>query len=444
MRDILFFLIFPFLLYGCYKRPFIGVGLCIWVALFYPAGWMYGAAQGIRYNFIFALLTIWGVLRQEKVQRFSFDSLTVLLVCFFAWTTLSSVFSLGPSEVVWDMWSRLSKIVILYFLVLFGVRKRLHIDFIFWCLVMSVGFFAVVEGLKYISSGGAHVLKGMAGHVLGDRNELSIAMVMLIPFVAYLIAEFAERHLVLKLYLFFNLLLLVVSILGTNSRGGFVSLAGLGIYFFVKSRRKFLVAFLAISIGMVIYNNLPPSWFERMDTLSEASSDSSFLGRVVAWKMNYILALKSPLFGGGFKAAETLTVWQSMVPVFHSTDFFGLWALPMDPNSSKAAHSIYFQVLGDHGFVGLFLFLAMLAVSFLKVGQVAKRAASRGGMPWVVSCATALRLVIFAYALGGSTLSFAYFDLLYVVFALCVVLERISMAPDSESLRTQAGLGHAQ
>ncbi|MEJ6008004.1 putative O-glycosylation ligase, exosortase A system-associated [Paucibacter sp. AS339] len=422
---MLFLAVFPLLLYGCYRRPFIAVGLCVWVALFYPSGWMYGAAQGIRYNLIFALLAIWGVIRQKNSQNFRISTLSVLVLFFFAWTTISSILSVGPSEVVWEHWTRLFKIVILYFLVLLGVRRRLHVEFIFWCLLLSIGTFAVIEGLKYISSGGAHVLQGLPGHVLGDRNELSIAMVMTIPLVAFFLADVSRGQVVLKAYLVSVLVLLIVSVLGSNSRGGFLALSCLGVYFFLQSRHKLLVSCFSLLMGWMVLSYMPDSWFQRMDTINDATSDGSFLGRLMAWKMNYVMALDRPLFGGGFKSVENLQVWQSLVSKFYQTNFFGLDYIELTPNSSKAAHSIYFQVLGEHGFVGLMLFMGLLVVAFLKLGRLRKLASKYVELSWVSSCSVTLRLILFAYAVGGAALSFAYFDFVYVVLALVVVLERI-------------------
>ena len=111
-----------------------------------------------------------------------------------------------------------------------------------------------------------------------------------------------------------------------------------------------------------------------------------------------------------------------------SRDFFSYsWfytgtALP-NTEVGRAAHSIYFQVMGDHGFVGLAIFLAFLGFTFVKASRLSRKARKLGGPEWIVNLATMLQLSLFAYALGGAALSFAYFELLYGIIALVIVLD---------------------
>lgn len=58
MRDIILLCVLPFLLYATLKRPFIGLGLWIWTAMFYPNAWVYGMAAGIRYNLLISASAI--------------------------------------------------------------------------------------------------------------------------------------------------------------------------------------------------------------------------------------------------------------------------------------------------------------------------------------------------------------------------------------------------
>jgi hypothetical protein len=40
MRDLVFLMLLPVMLYCIAKRPFIALGMWIWTALFYPNAWM--------------------------------------------------------------------------------------------------------------------------------------------------------------------------------------------------------------------------------------------------------------------------------------------------------------------------------------------------------------------------------------------------------------------
>jgi probable O-glycosylation ligase (exosortase A-associated) len=424
MRDVLLLAVLPFFIFAIFQRPFIGIGLWIWTALFYPNAWVYGMAASIRYNLLFTGLTFVSYLAFKNKTKLQLGSIGLLVVAFFTWTTLSTVFGIGIPEIQWEIWSRLAKIVTLFLFILLIVEKKLHLDFFMWSLIFSVGFFAGLEGLKYVASGGGHHIEGFPGHILGDRNELAVAMAMLLPICFYLIGEFGKQSAIIKFGLIALITLLVTAIIGTNSRGGIVALASVGGYLFIKSKRKILFALLFIAIGSAMVGLIPPEWFERMNTIGKAEGDASFMGRVVAWKLSFILAAQHPFFGGGFKSLEYFPVWSALSQSFQQYSFFYTGNALPDPGMAHAAHSIYFQVLGEHGFVGLFLFLAILATSFFKAGNIAKKVRQMNGPEWIINMATMLRLSIFTYALGGAALSFAYFDMIFAFYALVVVLEK--------------------
>jgi probable O-glycosylation ligase (exosortase A-associated) len=423
MRDIFLLCLLPFLTYAAIKRPFVGIGLWIWTAMFFPNAWVYGIAGNIRYNVLFAGATILGYLFSKEKKDFEIGSTGVLLLMFLGWTFITTLSAMGNMDMAWVRFDAFWKTVALFIFTTLIVRKKLHIDFMFGCLVLSVGFFAAMEGLKYIASGGNHAIQGIDGHTLGDRNELSIAFSMMLPITFYLLAEYGRKSRIIKIGLFGLICLLVIAIIGTQSRGGFIALSMVGGYLFIKSRRKILIAVLGVAICTLFIGLVPPEWFSRMDTIGNVGGDNSFMGRVVAWKLSFILATHHPFIGGGFRAIEYLPVWRSLSQEFYAFSFFPSGAA-MPDTSAHAAHSIYFQVLGEHGFVGLALFLSVLATAYMKAGKVAKAVARIDGPLWLIQIATTIRLTLFAYAVGAAALSFAYFDVTYAVCALAVVLEK--------------------
>lgn len=423
MRDLFMLAMLPVMLYAMAKRPFIAVGMWVWTALFFPNGWVYGAASGIRYNLLFTGVAILGYLVMKNKPKVQFGPLGIMVLIFFFWTTASTLFGIGYPEMQWEIWSRFAKIVILFVFVLLIVEKKLHVDFMLWCVVLSVGFYANLEGLKFIVTGGSHKIAGMHGHVLGDRNELAIAFVMTLPICFYLLGEYGKASRILKAGLLATIGLLVIAVIGTQSRGGFVALLALGAYLFLKSDRKIPVGMLIIVIGIVASQLVTSEWLDRINTIESADEDASFMGRVVAWKLSFIMAVRDPLFGGGFKSLEYFPVWADLSRDFFSYSWFYTGDAVPNAEVARAAHSVYFQVLGDHGFAGLALYLSLLIGAFRKAGRVARLARTRGGPDWLPTLATTLQLSIFAFALGGAALSFAYFDLIFALFALTIVLE---------------------
>lgn len=424
MRDLFLLGLLPLLLYAMAKRPFVAVGMWLWTSLFYPNAWVYGIASGVRYNLLFAAVAIIGYMAWKPKPKVQFGGLGLLVILFFIWTTISAIFTLGNPVVVWDIWGRMAKITLLFIFVLLVIEKKLHVDFVLWCVVLSVGFYANVEGLKFIASGGHHKIAGMHGHVLSDRNELAIAFVMTLPICYYLLREYGARWPLARIGLLGTIALLVIAVIGTQSRGGFIALTVLGGYMFIKSDRKVLMGLMIVVLAIAVAHLASNEWVARINTIEAADEDSSFMGRVVAWKLSFIMAVKHPFFGGGFKSLEYLPNWLDLSRDFFKYEWFYTAEKVPSTTYARAAHSLYFQVMGEHGFVGLGLYVAMLVSGFRKAARISKMGRALGAPPWLPQLATMIQLSIFAFALGSAALSFAYFDLIFALIGLVLVLEK--------------------
>lgn len=425
MRDILFVLIFPLILYAVFKRPFIGAAMWLWVAMFFPNGWVYSFAGSFRYNFIIVVFAIISYVNWKDKQKNEKDTLTFLILLFIFWTLITSIFTISIPEIVWSEWIEFLKVTLLFIFTISVLRTQLHINVLIWALVLSIGFYGCLEGLKYISSGGAHRIAGLRGHILGDRNELALAFNMLLPLIAYLIS--ISKMKLVKIGLFCVIVLLIVAIIGTYSRGGTLALIIVGGYFWLQSKHKVLYAVILAISFTIASNYVPSSWFNRMDTLETAQKDSSFLGRVLAWKHATMVANDYPITGGGFKAGQTSYVWWSY-------DAAGSFNSLIDTSQMhtvgfKAAHSIYFQVLGDHGYVGLLMFLSILITAYFKMGKNIRLAKLHESDKSLIQLCKYLKVSLIAYCAGGAGVSLAYFDMLYAILALTVVIEHKIILP---------------
>lgn len=438
MRDIFFLLIIPFILYASLKRPFIGAAMWLWVAMHFPNGWVYSFAGNFRYNLIIVACAFLSYLTWQEKEELESDKLTFLIVAFLLWTLISSIFTLSIAEIVWAEWIEFLKITLLYIFATLVLRTQLHINVFIWALALSVGFYGCLEGLKYISSGGAHRISGLGGHVLSDRNELALAFNMMLPLLVYLIS--ISKHKWVKLGLMCAVVLNVVAIIGTYSRGGTLALIIVGGYFWLQSNRKVMYALL-ISVSLLVASNyVPSSWTNRMDTMETAQVDSSFLGRVLAWKHAILMANDNPILGGGFKAGQTGYLWWSYDAAGSFNDIVD--TSHMNKVAFKAAHSIYFQVLGDHGYIGLLLFLGIIITAYRKASRVAKQVKATNQDEDIIKLCSLLKVSLIAYCAGGAGVSLAYFDMLYAILAIIVVIEHrlLLLAPSDEKFK---GVSHS-
>ena len=418
MRDILLVLVFPALLYFIFRRPYIGVSLWIWSAMFFPNGWVWGFASSFRYNMLIAVATILSYVLQKNKLKTDGSALTVLILFFFIWSTISSILTISNPDVVWFEWNVFFKIVIFYVLCILTIKTKHHVNVFMWAISLSAAYFGAGEGLKYFVTIGGHTIEGIPGSRLSDRNELALALNMTIPIIIFLFTQTKSKW--LKIALAGAISLNVLAILGSYSRGGLLGLLVLAGYFFLQSKRKVLVSILlifAVSISSLFVSD---EWTERMDTIETMDQDASFLGRVLAWKQATLMAIDHPIFGGGFKAGQNQVIWIMYEPEFYKLDFI-VDTSGFTVNKAKAAHSIYFQVLGDQGFVGLCIFLIILLVAYRKLSWVTKHSQDE----WVINLARMLKVSLVAYCAGGAALSLPYFDLSFALFALTHVLTEL-------------------
>ncbi|MFV0276755.1 MAG: putative O-glycosylation ligase, exosortase A system-associated [Parahaliea sp.] len=426
MRDLLL-VAFLFVAAGyALRRPYLGVAAWIWIALTAPSEWAFGFSQTFRLNFAIVLITAAAFFlsprerKREREQRESpFYGLSFLVLLFGFWTLVSTATNLSSTPGwVWSYWSQFAKVLLLFFFITWVLRSYIHIHTLIWAIVLAISSYAAMEAVKFILSGGGHRITGRAG-IISDRNDLAVAINMCIPLVIYLIGT--TRHKLLKLGLYGLLFLNVISIVGTYSRGGFIGLSILAVAFWLKSRYKLVLALVAVMMIPVAVQFAPEDWKARQQTVSTASQeDGSFIGRLWAWKVSTMIAMDHPLTGGGFGAVMEPNVWSYYAPF---TPTFGPIDTPPIPSwvVPKAAHNIFFQVLGDHGMVGLALFLSILALTFwTNLRNTA--AARKAGSDWCVKLCNAITLALVGYGITGANVSLAYFDLLYAIVGVVVVV----------------------
>jgi probable O-glycosylation ligase (exosortase A-associated) len=202
----------------------------------------------------------------------------------------------------------------------------------------------------------------------------------------------------------------IFSIIGTQSRGGFISLVVFGGFFWMRSRHKgaILAAGLLAIVPAIAF--MPSKWTERMTTITSATEDESFMGRVDAWVINTKFALQHPLTGVGLRNP-------------YQQDL----AMKVDAERApraKAAHSIYFEMLGGTGFVGLGVYLAMLATAFFGALGLQKKKAEIDPTGWTSTFGRFAQMSLVIFGVGGASMSMEMWDGYLLIIAMIAAAQR--------------------
>jgi O-antigen ligase len=157
--------------------------------------------------------------------------------------------------------------------------------------------------------------------------------------------------------------------------------------------KNLLVLILVAALGYWI---IPESYFDRLDTLTELEFDVSVMGRLENWVLAWEEAVRHPLFGVG--------------PNNHIA-----YNHALSPEVQvRVAHSVYFQVLGELGFVGMFLYLWFMFLVFKDLRRALRKAmrgpANSADVILVRSLAFWLLCGFSAYSVGAGLLNMLYVE----------------------------------
>jgi probable O-glycosylation ligase (exosortase A-associated) len=418
MRDLAFAAFFAVYLPLILRFPHIGAMIWAWLSFVSPDDYLFGFMTSLPLSKIVALLTLIALAIHRDGRKPYLDSIMAAMLGFVVAGLVSATLSLTPLPINWDLFGKVVKIVVLCVVVTSIITTRLRLQALVAAVALGIAFNGVDEGLKVIASGGGHHVLGVV--TMGDNNSFAVAMLMCMPMLMYVSQTTISRT--TRLLLGVAWVLCGVAVIGTYSRGGFIGMVVLAVGLIALNRNKLRNSVLVAAGAVALLQFAPASWFDRINSLGTADQDGSFLDRVTAWKISTLVALERPLLGGGFHAIQDTTVWRHYVPGLYALDF-----IPSAPPRpiAMAAHSIYFEVLGDTGFSGLALFLAINLFAVRTCGKIVRMARPHADLAWAAQLAGMLRLSLIVYLVAGAALSFAYFEGLYLIAAIVSVTHRL-------------------
>jgi putative inorganic carbon (HCO3(-)) transporter len=396
----------------CFLNPYFGVLMWNWVAIFNPHRFTWGFAYHFPVATVVALPTLAGMIFTRKINHRIFTRESILLLLLWVWfavtifhaTTVpmfSEHITAGTAELV-----RVSKVLLMTFVTILLVTSKNRLRWLFLVIGLSIGLLAVKGALFGLRTGGESRVWGPPDSFIADNNDLALATNMALPLLFFLAAEEKRRWLRIGLRLIFVAGLICVIL--SYSRGGLLGLAIVLSALAIKSKHKLLTAAFVVVCGFLVFSYAPEKWMDRMSNFYHGNLDTSAEGRIGAWHFAVALAHQYPLTGGGFQTF-TPDLFERITP---ETRFAG-------------PHSIYFQMLGEQGYVGLTLFLLLLGGCWFSLRRMAKYGRHFPELHWVVPYAHMLQASILAYMVSGAFLPRAYFDFFYTLVAAVIAMKII-------------------
>lgn len=403
MRDIVLAAILLGLICYAFVHPWVGALTWTWISIMNPHSYSW-TLNSMPVAAAVALSTLIGIMVTKDKKYFFATRETVMLVLFMLWVTITLPlgFNIDYSIVPWKTIIKIDFMILIALVVL---HTRQHIMGLAWVLAGSIGFYGFKGGLFTLATGGSYRVWGPDGSFIEGNNEVALALVIIIPLIRFLQMTTPRR--LVKHGLTAVMVLCAVASLGSQSRGALLALGAMGAVMWWRSDSKAVVGVLLVVVGVALIGFMPDSWMNRMETIGDYEEDGSAMGRINAWYMAWNLATHN-FFGGSFG--------------IYNLETFSRYA--PNPTDVHAAHSIYFQVLGEQGFVGLLIFLCIWFMVWGSAGRMRKQGLKQPQTKWVSDLGSMVQVSLAGYAVGGAFLSLAYFDLPYNLLILVVASSR--------------------
>ncbi len=410
MRDILITVIVFGVLPFVFSRPQIGILLWSWIGYMVPHRLAFGFAFTFPYAAFVGGALILACFISRKKLCFFWSPVMGWLLAFNIWMVITTLFSLQFDDSL-IQFQKVIKIQLIVFLTLFIMKSKEDIHSLVWIIAVSIGFYGVKGGIFTLTSGGSSHVLGPPGGFIAGNTEIGLALVMVLPLIWYLYLNSSIRW--VRTGLIIALLLTPISILGTQSRGALLAVAAIAFFLWLKSRNKLMLFFAMVLMIPLFYMFMPQTWHDRMSTIGTENIDSSAMGRLEAWKFAYEMAIARPL-GGGF---------ESFIPMNYERFTPGM--ISAGTGKYQDSHSIYFEILGEHGFIGLTIFLILGFYYWRTASKIMSLTKTSSANKWAYDLASMLQVCLIGYATGGAFLGLAYYDLPYHYLVILVIVQRI-------------------
>lgn len=306
------------------------------------------------YMFFLLLLFIANnILKSSNpLTKSKMDLPVVLFLLIIIISTLTSINPLGSFR---DLSLHVGGLSLLFVMVN-SITNKKDLNYIITGLVTSAtivafyGLYQYLLGVKmdtgWIDTANNPGITTRVYSVFDNPNILAEYLVMIIPLSVSLL--YYERELGKKLVFSLTTFLMVLALILTLSRGGWLGFAFSALIFIILVKRRLLIALFPIGLGAILF--LPDTLINRILSIGNLS-DSSNAYRLGMWKISLDIIRDRWMAGVGlgylpFK--ETFEDYTSTMATYH-------------------AHNTYLQTAAEMGIPGLIGFLFMV-FSLFKYG----------------------------------------------------------------------------
>lgn len=423
LRDVLLVVVLAGLVPASLFRPWIGVLGWFWIAYMVPHSLTWGFGRTLPLAAMVAGATLLGFFFSRDRKQLPRTLSVFFMLAFSVDIVISTLVAYDPA-LSWGKLDWVGKGLLMTFVTMCLFQDRARLRYLYLVPAVSLGFHGLKGGLWVLRTGGGSLLWGPDFSFFADNNTFGLALCMSLPLVLYLAREEPRPWLKRGLKGVFGLTVLAIPF--TYSRGAFLGLVVILVVLVWRSpwRLRFT---LAIVLAAFILTPLAPDRLKaRIESIMEQDSagtrDASATGRLEAWETAWRIAITHPFFGDGFRVLWNDAVWDR---------FYGSGYLAV-----RDAHSLYFEVLAEHGLLGFAIYLGILVSTLSSLRHIRRRWRGHPEHGYLSHYAEMTQLSLYPYLVAGAFLGVAYFDLYFLLVGTSAVLHTLSLQAEAAASAT--------
>ncbi len=418
MRELFVVLIITSLLPACFRRPYVGLLTFSWLAYMRVQDLAWGTVRNMRWSYYVAILTFAGFVMNSKRERWFMPTLrSWIMILMIALVALGVGFSMTGAGDKFQI-SRLMEFIKIVVIALFTtavITTREHLRVMMWVIALSFAFYGVKSGLWGVMTMGRSSITTGPGGMLADNNDFALALAMSVPLCFHI--GMSEKKEILRKVFFVSIPLIMITVLLTGSRGGFLSLVGgIGVLIW-RSRNRGLGIGIGVLLGILGLILAPSNVKDRLGTLQNVEEDSSAKARFRSWAAGTRMALDNPVLGVGLNKFRSRYMDYQPNPT----------AQELRGDNIFVAHNSYIQIWAETGSISFFLYAVLIAMSFRSCWRIRKLASRKYYSSWMINYAVMFEASLTSFCIGSTFLNRGHFDLLYHYVALIMVFEKLAL-----------------
>jgi len=398
MRDYVVLIFLIACVIAAWKKPWWGVLSLAIFSYLNPHAYAWGFVRLLPVYYVLFLVVAFRTFTSKDKQSLPNDWRIPVFVMLWIGFAITSTQAYYP-DIAWQKFWFVTKIYVPFYftLVLINTRHKLY------CLIITI---AASIGIVAVKGGLFAILKGFSARVYGpphtqfeENNAFAVAMLISIPLLLLWQKETLNPW--IKKGILFSIPVIYAASLSSWSRGALLTMGVLTLMLIVRSKRKYLLIPLVLIGAVFAKDYLPQEWFGRMNTIETYQKDSSAMSRIEAWTDGWNHTLEHPFTGAGFDGWIFVT--------------------------QRDWHSSYVEMFSEHGFIAFGLWISLIIGTLISLTNMPKKTLNVTGMEWVSNYCFMLRASLICYMVGTAFLGLSYWDLLYHLIFISVLLKKFVM-----------------